>query len=76
MQERAEQDGLCPKIRLSASTLLQAAAQMPEGKQAVRMVNREGEKKHPREAMLAQEMGGSLLAKGMGAHSNPHFGSA
>lgn len=47
MQERAEQDGLCPKIRLSASTLLQAAAQMPEGKQAVRMVNREGEKNTP-----------------------------
>lgn len=44
MLQRAEQDGLCPKIRLSASTLLQAAVQMPEGKQSVRMVNREGEK--------------------------------
>lgn len=44
MLQRAEQDGLCPEIRLSASTLLQAAAQMPEGKQSVRMVNREGEK--------------------------------
>lgn len=42
MPQQAERDGLCPEIRLSASALLEAAMQMPEGKQAVKMVNGEG----------------------------------
>lgn len=42
MPQQAERDGLCPEIRLSASALLEAAVQMLEGKQAVKMVNGEG----------------------------------
>lgn len=42
MPQQAERDRLCPEITLFASALLEAAVQMPEGKQAVKMVNGEG----------------------------------
>lgn len=73
MQERAEQDGLCPKIRLSASTLLQAAAQMPEGKQVIRMVNREGEKKTPQGSNAGTGDGRFLVGEGHGGTQQSSF---